>query len=84
MQRKHWFETLRVGFRALTFRATQEELIGLDYRHLCVGLVATWLVGIGRHWDMADATLVQASGIVSIAFVVGFGCQLTLAVQILG
>jgi hypothetical protein len=26
---------------------------------------------MGRHWDVADATLVQASGLVSIAFVVG-------------
>ena len=71
MKQKQQFTVLATAIRVLTFRAGREELIGLDHRHLAVGLLATWLVGMGRHWDAADATLVQSLGLVSIAFVLG-------------
>jgi hypothetical protein len=33
--------------RPLSFRGSREELLALDRRHLILGLVCTWLVGMG-------------------------------------
>lgn len=38
-------------FRVLTFRATREELEQNAQTVLAVGIVVTWIVGIGRWWD---------------------------------
>ncbi len=56
-------------FRVLTFRATADELDGLDRRHLAFGLGITWLVGIVRYWDMPNAWLPQRLGVVALAYV---------------
>ena len=50
---------LRTMARVLFFRASREELLDLDRRHLALGLLATWLVGIGRYWDSPRARLYQ-------------------------
>ena len=71
MEHKQLFKTLETAFRVLTFRSTRAELIGLDDRHLTVGLLATWFVGMGRHWHAADVTAAQSLGLVSIIFVFG-------------
>jgi len=61
--------TVRTALRVLFFRATREELLGLDYRHLAFGLVFTWLAGVGRYWDSPRAALVQKLGLGSLAYV---------------
>lgn len=60
---------LRTAFRLLTFRATRDELLNVGPRHLTIGLVCTWLVGIGRYWDNPRVSLLQHLGVGSIIYV---------------
>jgi len=52
--------------RMLTFRASSDELHALDRRHLALGLLLRWLVGMGRWWEDPRAGLLQHLGIGSI------------------
>jgi hypothetical protein len=61
---------LRDTLRLLTFRATREGLDGFGRAHLVLGLVATWIVGMGRWWDDPGASLLQKTGAGSLAYVV--------------
>lgn len=65
------------GFRVLSFRATREELLRLDGRHLAYGLFWTWLVGVGRHWDHEGYETWQYLGLTSLLVV--FALSLVLA-----
>ena len=67
---------LRRALRVLVFRATAAELEGLDRRHLALGLVCTWLVGVGRYWDAPRAHLVQHLGLGSVVYVFGLALLL--------
>ncbi len=60
---------LKLHFRILTFQARQEELEGLGSIHLAIGLVWTWIVGIGRWWDDPGARLIQRFGLGSVVYV---------------
>lgn len=60
---------LRTAARVLLFRASRDELLQLGRRHLRVGLVATWLVGMGRYWDSPRANLFQKVGLGSVVYV---------------
>jgi hypothetical protein len=62
-------DVLRTTARVLCFRASREELLALDRRHLAFGLACTWLVGIGRYWDDPRAHLVQHLGLGSVIYV---------------
>lgn len=54
--------------RLLTFRLSREQTLALDRRHLGAGLVATWLVGMGRWWDDPGAGLLQKLGLGSVIY----------------
>lgn len=56
-------------FRLLTFRASAEDYGRLHHGHLIAGLIACWLVGIGRYWDDTRASLLQHTGIGSVIYV---------------
>jgi len=60
---------VQTAVRILTFRATRNELVALDNRHLAFGLMCTWIVGIGRWWDDPDAHLLQHLGLGSVIYV---------------
>jgi hypothetical protein len=60
---------LRTAFRVLTFLATADEIRAMGSRHLAFGLIATWIVGIGRYWDSPDAVFLQRLGMGSIIYV---------------
>jgi hypothetical protein len=62
-------DVIATAARALTFRATGEELRNLDHRHLVLGLILTWLVGVGRWWEDPKAQLLQHLGIGSLIYV---------------
>jgi hypothetical protein len=64
-----WLAVLRTTGRILTFRATREELLALDHRHLVFGLLCTWIVGMGRWWDDPGANLLQHLGLGSVIYV---------------
>jgi hypothetical protein len=75
-----WRDVITTAMRLLTFRATQTELVSLGYRHLVFGLVCTWIVGIGRHWDNPRVNLLQHLGVGSVIYVFVFATFLWLVI----
>jgi hypothetical protein len=55
--------------KVLTFRASEEELLGLGKGHLAFGLGCAWIVGIGRYWDSPRASFGQTLGVGSVLYV---------------
>lgn len=53
----------------LTFRVTLDDLRNLTPWHLCLGLVFTWIVGMGRWWDDPNAIVLQRFGVGSVVYV---------------
>src|SRR5688572_20036662 len=64
-----WRDALVTMFRLLFFRASPEELAKIGWRHLSLGLLCTWLVGMGRFWDNPRVGLLQHLGIGSIIYI---------------
>lgn len=56
-------------FRLLTFRITEQEMVGFTRGHLIFGLAFTWLVGMGRYWDDPRAGILQHLGVGSVVYV---------------
>ncbi len=56
-------------FRLLSFRLTKDEMLKLEKKHFYTGLIATWIVGMGRYWDDQKATLLQHLGIGSVIYI---------------
>jgi hypothetical protein len=79
-----WREVGRTVARLLTFRISREELLALDARHLKVGLVCTWLVGMGRYWDDPGASLLQHLGLGSVLYVLVLSAFLWGVMYLLG
>lgn len=59
----------RTLVRLLTFRLSGEEFARLDLRFALIGLVGTWLVGMGRYWDSPTASYAQKAGLGSVVYV---------------
>lgn len=55
--------------RVLSFRFDAADLEQAQGRHLLVGLLFTWLAGIGRYWDNPRVTALQQAGVGSLAYV---------------
>src|SRR5947207_1870035 len=64
-----WREVFITVWRLLTFQASRDELTHLNRRHLVVGMLCTWIVGVGRYWDNPRVQLLQRLGIGSIIYV---------------
>jgi hypothetical protein len=62
-------DEIKTALRVLTFRATRDELTSLNRKHLRLGLIMTWLVGIGRWWEDPRANLFQHLGIGSVIYI---------------
>ena len=62
-------DSLRFMGRVLTFRAQREELLALNRRDLVIGLLITWLVGMGRYWDNDRVEFLQKLGVGSVLYV---------------
>jgi hypothetical protein len=77
------FRVTRWG-RLLTFRADGAELDRLDRHDLALGLVATWIVGMGRYWDDPGARLAQHLGLGSVVYVFALSLLLWLVIGPLG
>lgn len=75
-----WPNVFATAVRLLTFRATREDLTGLSYRHLFLGLFCTWIVGMGRYYDNPRVGLLQHLGIGSVIYVFAFALFLWLLV----
>jgi len=70
-------------WRLLTFRATRAELETFDHRHLLLGLLLVWIVGIGRTWDDPQVEPLRRSGVGSLAYVFFLSLLLWLIVKTL-
>src|SRR5262245_17118298 len=59
---------LSTAFRILIFRATSDDFRNLNSRHLALGLLLTWLVGMGRWWEDPRAGLLRHLGFGSVIY----------------
>ena len=71
----------QLWFRLLTFRARYDDFQSLSYRHLLAGLVACWVVGMGRYWDDPRATALQHAGVGSVIYVFVLAALLWVTVK---
>ncbi len=55
--------------KLLSFRLSREEMFQFKARHFFIGLLGTWLVGIGRYWDDPKASLLQHMGLGSVIYI---------------
>lgn len=69
-QESGWRASFQTAWRVLIFRVSQRELVELNWRHLAIGLVSTWVVGIGRYWDNPRVGLMQHLGVGSVIYVI--------------
>jgi hypothetical protein len=60
---------IRTLLRLVSLRFTRDDLAGVDGRHLAVGLVLTWLAGMGRYWDHPNPEPLQRLGLGSVVYV---------------
>lgn len=59
---------LRAQFRFLLFESIRDEIAKAPRAVLALGLVATWLAGVGRYWDAPVAEWWQLAGLGSVAY----------------
>ncbi len=57
--------------KTLTFRITRSEMLDFKNKHLILGIIGTWVVGMGRYWDDPTASLLQHLGIGSVIYIFG-------------
>jgi hypothetical protein len=55
--------------RLLTFKLTRDEMVNFNSKHFTIGLIGTWLVGVGRYWDDEKASLLQHLGLGSVIYI---------------
>jgi Yip1 domain len=60
---------LQTTIRLLTFKITREEILQFNTKHFTVGLLGTWVVGMGRYWDDKRASLLQHLGFGSLIYI---------------
>lgn len=72
---------MRFIVRVLSGRFTAEDIASTGTRHLVIGLVFTWLAGIGRYWDNPRAGILQHAGVGSLAYVVVLSAFLWLLLK---
>lgn len=44
-------------------------MLGFNNKHLIAGILGTWIVGMGRYWDDANANLLQHLGLGSVIYI---------------
>lgn len=55
--------------RLLTFRRPSDRMTENRWAYLALGLICTWIAGIGRYWDNPRANWAQFLGLGSVAYV---------------
>jgi len=59
----------RKMFRLLFFRIDKADILNFNNRDLQLGLLVTWIAGMGRYWDDPNASAIQHTGVGSILYV---------------
>ncbi len=67
--------------RLLSFRLTREEMLNFSTKHFIVGLIGTWVVGMGRYWDDSGAKLLQHLGLGSVIYIFALALFIWLIVK---
>lgn len=62
-------QIIRTIYRLLTFQLTRDEMLHFNKYHLIVGIIGTWIVGIGRYWDDPKASILQHLGLGSVIYI---------------
>lgn len=75
-----WSAVVATAFGVLTFRASREEFLSLNFHHLAFGLFCTWVVGMGRYYDNPRVGLLQHLGVGSVIYVFVFSVFIWLIV----
>lgn len=65
----NFFQAVKDIVRLLTFRLTSEGFARFGWHHLAIGLLFTWLVGMGRWWDDPGANVLQHLGVGSVIYI---------------
>lgn len=74
-------DVLSTTWRLLTFRLRQDGFDAMGWRHLTVGLVFTWIAGVGRYWDSPRGHFLQYAGFGSVIYVVFLAGVLWLVIK---
>ncbi len=61
--------SFRKIFKFIFFRFQKKDLLELNDKDLRLGLIVTWIVGMGRYWDDPGAHLGQHLGLGSVVYV---------------
>lgn len=56
-------------FKLLGFQLSREEMLQFKNKHFLIGLLGTWIVGMGRYWDDPKASLLQHMGLGSVIYI---------------
>ena len=67
-------------FRLLSFRLGRDDFDRFGRSHLILGLLCTWVVGMGRWWDDPGANLLQHIGLGSLIYVFVLALVLCLVI----
>ncbi|MEM6807125.1 MAG: hypothetical protein AAF696_37330 [Bacteroidota bacterium] len=67
--------------KLLFFQISREELFQLNSKHLIVGLIGTWIVGMGRYWDDPGAHILQHLGLGSVIYIFGLSLLIWLVIK---
>ncbi|MDM7921263.1 MAG: hypothetical protein QUS14_03100 [Pyrinomonadaceae bacterium] len=62
-------DALTATAKLLTFRLSREEFERFNGTYLLVGIVITWIVGMGRWWDDPEANILQHLGLGSVVYI---------------
>jgi hypothetical protein len=61
-------EVLVTELKFLAFRPARPDVKRLRWHFLALGLVSSWLAGMGRYWDTPDAQWWQYAGLGSVVY----------------
>lgn len=71
---------IKLIFKLLFFNLKKEDFLQFNRKHFFVGLIGTWMVGIGRYWDDPGAHLVQHLGLGSVIYIFVLGAIIWLLI----
>lgn len=66
--RSEFTEVLVTELKFLAFRPVRPDMKRLRWHFLALGLVSSWLAGLGRYWDTPDAQWWQYAGLGSVIY----------------
>lgn len=69
MEVSEWIAAMRRMGRVVMFRFDSSDIAAFGGRDLALGLLVTWIVGMGRYWDDDRARLLQHLGVGSVIYV---------------